>query len=58
MKSSFLMGVIYKFWNYFYYWSDLPEIYTQDQDVKFKKTLFVHVTFFGRWVTELFQFPI
>ena len=38
-----LKGVVYKFWKYFYYWSDLPEIYTQD--VKLKKRFLVLVTF-------------
>ena len=41
--QSYLKGVVYKFWIFFYYWPDLSEISTWD--VKLKKTVFVHVKF-------------
>ena len=40
----FLKGIIYKIWNFLYYWFDLTSIFTQYVESK-KKTLFVHENF-------------
>ena len=39
-----IKGIIYKIWNFLYYWSDLTEIFTQY--VKSKKKNYVHEFFF------------
>ena len=40
-EKRHLKGVVYKFCKYFYYWSDFPEIYTQDVKLKIKRSLFL-----------------
>ena len=45
-KLSSLKGIIYKIWNFLYYWPDLTEIFTQYVKSK-KKTLFVTENFSG-----------
>ena len=45
-EKRHLKGVVYKFCEYFYYWSDFPEIYILHIRCKIEnKTLFVLVTF-------------
>ena len=42
--TIFFIKVIYKIWNFLYYWSDITEIFIQYVKSK-KKTLFVHENF-------------
>ena len=45
-EKRHLKGVVYKFYKYFYYWSDFPEIYILHTRCKIEyETLFVLVTF-------------
>ena len=42
-KRDYLKGVISKFWNFLYYWSDLTEIFTQYVKLNKKHFLFLNI---------------
>ena len=44
-----LKGVISKFWNFLYYWSDLTEIFTQYVKSEKKHFLFMNIFPFRAW---------
>ena len=44
-----LKGVISKFWNFLYYWSDLTEIFTQYVKSENKHFLFLNIFPFRAW---------
>ena len=43
VASSIIKGVISKFWNFLYYWSDLTEIFTQYVKLNKKHFLFLNI---------------
>ena len=47
--SQNIKGVISKFWNFLYYWSDLTEIFTQYVKSKKKHFLFMNIFPFRAW---------
>ena len=53
-----LKGVISKFWNFLYYWSDLTEIFTQYVKLKKKHFLFMKIFPFRAWLFIFIQIYI
>ena len=43
VRKNTLKGVISKFWNFLYYWSDLTEIFTQYVKLNKKHFLFLNI---------------
>ena len=48
-QQCHVKGIVSKFWNFLYYWSDLTEIFTQYVKLKNKHFLFMKIFPFRAW---------